>query len=1149
MPLKSRSRVGEILRGLAWPADDAQAESLMRALDPAATDLDRGKRLYKKARIERDAAKARHERPDWRRRSGYVEQLADLAPLELLDRASELDELAEWCASDEAYVWWQAPARSGKSALMSWFALYPPPDVWVVSFFITARLASQADSAAFTDGLLDQLAAVIGEQLPPVTSAAERDRLRRRLLAEAVAKATAAGHKLVLLVDGLDEDTGSLPGSSQASIAALLPKRPNGLKVIVSGRPDPPLPGDLDPDHPLRTARRRSMTASPHARRVTELADQELDEILAVDTDRHDGLGFQVLGLVAASGGGLSHADLQVLTGRPAYQIDRLLKGVFGRTVAGRTDGRADGRVFLFTHETLRVQALQRLGPHTLAGFRERLHTWADTYRQRHWPSDTPSYMIRGYFRMLIDSGDQRRMINLAADPARHARMLDISGGDVSALAEIRQTQDVLLTAAVPDLYALALLSIHRDRLETRNGYLPVGLPAVWAALGQPTRAEAIARGIPEAEDRAKGLAEVAVALDGTDPGRAADVLANAEQFALELIDLDERIAALAAVAQSAAKLGDRERASRLIAAAGDFVSSVEDGQALTTFAEAAARLGEYDHVKHAASRITFPASGADAVTDLVVVLAEEGDFAGAAKISTELDPVGLHGRAAQNLVRAAVLSGDQQRVEQLISDVERSGRETPHLHDQVLMLSRAAIMAMAAGDHHRAQGLVDEAKQLAEVLPEDDGLRVTSLFELTEAAREVGDPKCAEWAAGNITDYGVRGAAADLAVIAWAEAGEYERAKQVASAITDQEWHDTAFSSIARAMIAAGDNDAAEQVSRRVAYPPARAEILVEIARALMAGGTHSSAKRLIAEAECVARDTVDPLRLAEAQAAIARELERSGAHERAERLARTIAEPPIRIMALASIAQLGAGIPAAASRIAAEAESLLPKIADETYRYAWDDAPAAVARALAAVGEHARAEQVASRIDLLGDRVAVMVDLAVAGRATLLADAEVLAREISWAHQKVSALADIAWAASMMKDTALADRLQADAGRAARAIIHPGLREKAMVRAGIELGADDVADPNVKAQILIDRVNDLMQTGRIAEAERTARSIDQVDERLDALTVIAVGLGVPDGARLIGEVFAAGPWLLPLKALPQDILLRIADQVFPES
>ena len=346
-------------------------------------EVERGVRLYKAARAERDQATRDAGQPGWWLRSGYVEQVRDIAPLQLLDRQGELDELAGWCAGgDEAYVWWQAGPRAGKSALMAWLVLHPPPGTWVISFFVTARLATQADSTAFTDGLLDQLAAITGDQVPPLTSATARDQLRRQLLEQAAARAAKAGRRLVLVVDGLDEDCGSLPGSGLPSIAACLPKRPpHGLRVIVAARPDPPLPADVDADHPLRGCRVRPLDVSPHATHVMQLAQQELDEVLATDQDRHDGLGYQVLGLVTACGGGLDRRDLQQLTGRPAFEIDRLLRGVFGRTIAARADPHARTRVFLFTHETLREQAIGRLGPDILAGFAARLHSWADGYQ------------------------------------------------------------------------------------------------------------------------------------------------------------------------------------------------------------------------------------------------------------------------------------------------------------------------------------------------------------------------------------------------------------------------------------------------------------------------------------------------------------------------------------------------------------------------------------------------------------------------------------------------------------------------------------------------------------------------------------------------------------------------------------------------
>ena len=60
-------------------------------------------------------------------------------------------------------------------------------------------------------------------------------------------------------------------------------------------------------------------------------------------------------------------------------------------------------------------------------------------------------------------------MIACAVDPHRHDRMLDITGGDTAALAEITTTQDVILAQPDPDLVDMARLAIHRDNLAGRN--------------------------------------------------------------------------------------------------------------------------------------------------------------------------------------------------------------------------------------------------------------------------------------------------------------------------------------------------------------------------------------------------------------------------------------------------------------------------------------------------------------------------------------------------------------------------------------------------------------------------------------------------------------------------------------------------------
>ena len=72
-------------------------------------------------------------------------------------------------AGPESYVWWQAGPWAGKSALASWFVTHPPVGVDIVSFFITGRLAGQADSGACLNAMIEQLNAPgpVGGQSPP----------------------------------------------------------------------------------------------------------------------------------------------------------------------------------------------------------------------------------------------------------------------------------------------------------------------------------------------------------------------------------------------------------------------------------------------------------------------------------------------------------------------------------------------------------------------------------------------------------------------------------------------------------------------------------------------------------------------------------------------------------------------------------------------------------------------------------------------------------------------------------------------------------------------------------------------------------------------------------------------------------------------
>ena len=218
-------------------------------------------------------------------RSAYLEQVRDIAPDELIGRDGELAEWAEFCAGPDPYAWWQAGPWAGKSALASWFVTHPPAGVDIVSFFITGRLVGQADSDAFLDAMIEQLTALAPAGGGSAAVAGARVGAWLSLLASAAAQAEERGRRLVVVVDGLDEDdAGAAPTRGRPSIASLLPRRlPPGVRVIVTSRPDPGLPDDVPSGHPLRTCIPRRLPVSWVAEDLARRAEQELRDLLTGD--------------------------------------------------------------------------------------------------------------------------------------------------------------------------------------------------------------------------------------------------------------------------------------------------------------------------------------------------------------------------------------------------------------------------------------------------------------------------------------------------------------------------------------------------------------------------------------------------------------------------------------------------------------------------------------------------------------------------------------------------------------------------------------------------------------------------------------------------------------------------------------------------
>ncbi|MET9484636.1 hypothetical protein [Streptomyces sp. NPDC006638] len=122
--------------------------------------------------------------------TGYLLQVEAISAAAFADRGDELEDMAAFCAAEDipgsedpalSYWRWLAPAWAGKSALMAHFVLHPPPDIDIVSFFITARLARQNDRAAFCEVVQRQLYALIGEEEPMATAYGGDEQLRLAL--------------------------------------------------------------------------------------------------------------------------------------------------------------------------------------------------------------------------------------------------------------------------------------------------------------------------------------------------------------------------------------------------------------------------------------------------------------------------------------------------------------------------------------------------------------------------------------------------------------------------------------------------------------------------------------------------------------------------------------------------------------------------------------------------------------------------------------------------------------------------------------------------------------------------------------------------------------------------------------------------------
>ncbi|MEU4659516.1 tetratricopeptide repeat protein [Streptomyces sp. NPDC023723] len=1013
--------------------------------------------------------------------SVYEAEIRILAAARFQGREKELAEMSAFALGEDPHsspYWrWLAPAWSGKTALMAHFALNPPPGVRVLAFFITARLAGRSDRTAFLSELRQQLRAFLEDSDLDCTGYADfHDALSR-----AADRARERGERLVLMVDGMDEDSGVESAFAGYSIASLLPGAPpDGLRVIVAGRPNPPVPGDVSGGHPLRTTDiNHDLAESPAARAVREDAERSLHEMITAG-----GLCLDLVGLTCAAGGGLSAADLALLIGdHTPRQIEAVLGGATGRSFQLRpaqwilSDGRHPS-LYSFAHQELLISAGHLLRPSVLRHYRDRVHEFVRAYQEKGWPADTPEYALTGYPQMLRKQRDTRRLTDLATDPARHERLWHTAGSDTGALTEIADAFALHREEPDADLVSCVRLSHCRDELRYKATSFPAEALVVLARLGHVRKATALlgARtGFSPSEAQLFGrvLREALVS------GEEALVLSAVRA----LVDPSARDQALRSCADALADAGQADEAAELcqhIDALADRSHALAYAAAKLTQGGSESAIGMFRDATEAARSVGEPVSRTAALAVVMEKLTDADRGTEAAGLTAEVI----------DAVRA--LTGPLQRTDALSAVVDtlaRVGRA-----EEAAVLVRAA--AQAAGDLTDPEDRGSTLEQSAYVLA-----RAGHVEEAVRLTRIIGEPKYRSGALIYVVEGAVSTSRPEEAV------GPAQEAAGMVADLVDPEERDTVLDQVTRALATAGRAREATRFAHMMNDSERRALALLGVADLLMKAERPQEAVVLARNVIETAGELNDQADRTAVLVSAVEVLVKAGKTEEAARLARSLDGPEPRTAVLCSVAwQLAeAGLLDEATRYCRSAAEASGAISDARQR-------AGRLLQVARIFRKAGWTQEATAFGRTAADAALIIG-ASAVRATVLVD---VARVLADVGQTEDAIRHIDIAIEVSRTAPDPDRTVRSGLAVARALAEAGRTEEAMrlVRHAVDT-VGTVKNTGSRVRLLWYAAQVWVTVGRTQEAVRLAdlstrlgRGHVDPDDQARALAIVAGAL-----------------------------------------
>ena len=812
----------------------------------------------------------------------HLEVVRDLTPDPLEDRERELAELTAFVhrAPDTWYAM-EAGMISGKTALMSSFALNPPSDVHIVSFFIRRMGGDGNDWRSFSFVAGAQLAEILGDEYTErVSEPASQDTEFRQLLRRAATACQSDKNPrpLVLVIDGVDEDSYyERPDDAAAkSILSLLPRHlPEGVKLVTASRPNPRMPEDI-----VCTASRVIASLKPSPIAQEKINQKDIETFFKSD------LAVDIGAFLAACRGSLTIDELRQLIARrrhlenvPSRDVKACVDHSPGRMLMRVNVGFGDREIPSYTlgHDAVLRAVLRELAPdlfgendgvdesawwaqirdEVLSPYREVVLKWVVNRAGEGWGRVTPNYMLGDACFDIMLSHDVLVVLNVGryrevqrrfGRRSRVLRMVDLECSKVldanrgelpeclmTSLLEVVELRCALVEASIycpglfglyvscfdiaPDVMLDMVLSIDEpnDRLDVLGEVVKAALESGRGCEFLP-HVPVVLESVASCRDLRDDILYLLVSILVS----SGCVVNNSEVDDCKIVDLDEwvnRVLVSAGMERGFIQL-------RSLVKGVDDVNKSAD--VIATFSE------------NIAGRIENARERARALVGVVDALAWAGITDEALAVAERIEDRWERVRALVEVTDALVRVGDSDRARRVAEKAASTAERIHALWERIpALVEVTSALARAAGVLARVTGALaevgntDRARRVAETAVstteriEDPEARVRALVEVAAALAEVGNTDRARRVAEKATSTAERiekprerARALVEVVSALAQAGKTDEALKTISVMNDPSSRSRAQSTVIKTLVRNGStNDAADAMRVELAW------------------------------------------------------------------------------------------------------------------------------------------------------------------------------------------------------------------------------------------------------------------------------------------------------------------------------------------